>query len=298
MESTENLPLTISIVTPSYNQGQYLEEAIRSVLNQDYQPLEYVIIDGGSTDNSVEIIKKYADQLAYWVSEPDEGMYDAINKGFAKTTGEIMAWINSDDMYTPWAFKVVAEIFATLPEINWITTCFPISWGGNGQSVCNYVPGYTKDGFYNGENLSRRSLFATKFIQQESTFWRRSLWDRAGGYLDTSYSLAADFELWARFYKYTDLVGVKTPLGGFRVHPDQQTASARDVYIDQAKRALRHHGGITSSVLGALIRRISIKFIPHRFGRFVVPSLGMLYPGKTCRYDVRQNQWVVEAVFI
>lgn len=294
---SEDLP-SISIVTPSYNQGQYLEETICSVIDQGYPNLEYLVIDGGSDDNSVDVLRRYDDRITYWVSEPDEGMYDAINKGFSQSTGEIMAWINSDDIYTPWAFKSVANIFASLPQVQWITTCFPITWGEDGQPLTTYVPGYTRDGFFNGENLSRGSFFRTKFIQQESTFWRRTLWDRAGGFMDTSYSLAGDFELWARFYKYTDLYGVMAPLGGFRVHSQQKTASAREVYIEQAKWALRKHGGITSSPLGALIRRISIKYIPHRFGRFVVPALGMLYPGKVCKYDVNNNRWFIDHVFV
>ena len=101
----------ISIVTPSCNQGRFLEETIRSVLLQGYPNLEYVIIDGGSSDGSVDIIRKYESQLAYWDSRPDSGMYYAINEGFAHSTGDIMAWLNSDDMYTPWSLRVVGEIF-------------------------------------------------------------------------------------------------------------------------------------------------------------------------------------------
>lgn len=288
----------ISIVTPSYNQGHFIEETILSVLNQNYPDLEYVIIDGASTDNTCDVIHKYKHHLTYWVSEPDSGMYEAINKGFAHTTGEIMAWINSDDKYTPWAFLVVGEIFATLPEVEWITTCFPVTWGPAGQVITSYVPGYTRHGFFNGENLAIRHGYPAKFIQQESTFWRRSLWDRVGGYIDTSYTLAGDFELWARFYKDAELIGVHSPIGGFRVHPDQQTAYAMDIYTEQGKRALRQHGGITSSYLGSTIRKISQRFIPNRLGRFVVPSLGLLYPGKVCKYDARGKQWNIDRIFI
>src|SRR6266540_2247918 len=112
----------ISIITPSFNQGAFLEQAIRSVIVQNYPNLEYVIIDGGSTDNSIEIIKKYEKHLHYWISEKDNGQYDAINKGFAKSSGVIMGWLNSDDMYCPWALKTVSSIFSECPNIEWLTT--------------------------------------------------------------------------------------------------------------------------------------------------------------------------------
>jgi glycosyltransferase involved in cell wall biosynthesis len=106
----------ISIVTPSFNQGRFIEKTILSVIEQDYPNLEYIIIDGGSTDESVEIIKKYEKHLAYWVSEPDRGQSHAINKGFERATGEIFGWLNSDDWYHPGALKALAEAFAANPE--------------------------------------------------------------------------------------------------------------------------------------------------------------------------------------
>ena len=111
----------ISLVTPSYNQGHFLESTLLSVLSQDYPNLQYIVMDGGSTDSSAAIIEKYAGRLAYSCSEKDNGQYDAINRGFARATGEIMAWINSDDMYFPWTLRVVSDIMTAFPEVEWVT---------------------------------------------------------------------------------------------------------------------------------------------------------------------------------
>ena len=113
----KNFP-TISLVTPSYNQASFLEETIRSIHDQNYPALEHVIVDGGSTDGSIGIIRRHRSRLADWVSEPDRGQYDAINKGFARTSGEVMCWLNSDDKYLPWTLSVVGELFRVFPDID------------------------------------------------------------------------------------------------------------------------------------------------------------------------------------
>jgi glycosyltransferase involved in cell wall biosynthesis len=198
----------ISVVTPSFNQGDYIEGTINSVLNQDYPDLEYIIIDGNSSDNTKEVIKKYGDQLSYWVSEPDKGHADALNKGFERTSGEIMSWINSDDTYMPWTFKTVAEIFAKFPEVNWLVG-INSGWDQHGRLIKTITRPKNIYDYLQGDY---------KWIQQESVFWRRSLWEKAGGHISRDYKLMIDGELWGRFFLHDKLYVVENVIGGFRRH--------------------------------------------------------------------------------
>ncbi len=186
---------------------------MRSVLDQGYPNLEYIVIDGGSTDRSVEIIRKYAKQLSYWVSEKDKGMYDAIQKGFANSTGEIMAWINSDDRYHPKSLFVIADVFSNLPTVQWLQSN-PSSMDEQGRIVANFASRrWSRYHFY---------LRDYKYIQQESTFWRKALWEKAGSSLRTDLKLAGDFELWLRFFDHAPLHILRSVTGTFRLRSGNQ----------------------------------------------------------------------------
>ncbi len=290
--SSSPLP-KLSVVTATLNRASFLEETIRSVLDQNYPNLEYMIVDGGSTDGSLDILKKYADRLAWWVSEKDAGHFDALSKGFAKSTGDIMAFINSDDKFCPWAFSVVGEIFAKFQQIEWLTTLFPIIWDAQGRAThCRQTEGFSREAFIRGENLpGNNGAYATHWIQQESTFWRRSLWNKAGGDVDRSMGVAGDFELWARFFEHADLYAVATTLGGFRIHGEQVTGQQLGNYMTDCRRILEKHGGkprgkIASGLLGSRINR----YIPKRVKR----AMSLDFPRKTVIHRGGGVGWTIK----
>ena len=221
----------ITISTPSFNQGAFLEQAILSVLNQNYPNLEYIIMDGGSTDQSVDVIKKYEKQLAFWASEPDNGMYDAIQKGFDKSSGDIMAWINSDDTLAIKSLYTVAQIFSDYPQIEWLNG-IPNQMDEDGRLVgVGALPQWNKYRYLQKD---------FKYIQQEGLFWRRSLWEKAGGYIDTNVKLAADLELWSRFFAHAELYYLNSILGTYRVRSkNQKSLEQLDEYNTEAINILQ-----------------------------------------------------------
>ncbi|HYK77715.1 MAG TPA: glycosyltransferase family 2 protein [Daejeonella sp.] len=252
----------ISIVTPSFNQGQYLEEAMLSVISQGYPNLEYIVIDGGSADNSVEIIKKYEQYLAYWVSEKDAGMYHAVQKGFERSNGEIMAWINSDDKYHQKSLFSLAALFEHYPNIHWLM----------GKNTF-----YTEDGLTFVADWDKKNELWSKwrlynfdgFIQQESVFWRRSLWEKAGAYIDPQWYLAADLELWARFFRYETLYSTNFILSGFRFrNENQKSKDYRQQYMEQAHAILKREKELNGDgpyLLYCLLMKYLSKLMPGKY---------------------------------
>jgi glycosyltransferase involved in cell wall biosynthesis len=215
----------ITIVTPSYKQGHYIEETIRSVLLQDYPNLEYIVIDGGSPDNTVEILSRYASFLTYWVSEPDKGQAHAINKGFSRATGEIMGWLNSDDVLLPGALHHIAQAFLQNPEHGFVT-------------------GLRK-------RINERSEVTDNFIQdrptnfyirhyccvaQETTYWRRTAWNELGP-LNETFQFAMDYEYWLRAVQQGyELKLIPQYLGAYRDYVNNKTNSWLGVYHKDMQR--------------------------------------------------------------
>lgn len=233
-----NLPPKISIVTPSFNQGKYIEHTILSIINQNYPNLEYIIIDGGSTDNTVEIIKKYADKITYWVSEKDTGQSDAINKGLAKCTGDIFNWINSDDYLEPGALFKLADAFEEHPEADILCGYARMFNDKDDSTILNHRCQI----FANTE----QTMVAQK-NDQHGVFYRLSVIRQLGG-INESLHYVMDLELWFRYLVANGIkkfVFLDSLLAHFRIHPQSKTGSMEERFRAEEKVLWTH---ITSSL--------------------------------------------------
>jgi glycosyltransferase involved in cell wall biosynthesis len=234
------MPL-VSIVTPSFNQARYLESTIKSVLGQDYPRIEYIIVDGGSTDGSVDILKKYENKLAWWVSEKDKGQTDAINKGFARAKGEILAWINSDDTYNPGAVGAAVKYLIEYPDVAMV------------YADCNFI---NEDGQIIGRFNSAQTDYRLLregyvHIPQQTTFFRANYW-REIGPLDPTFYFAMDYDLWTR-------IAARAPIkyrpgqtwANFRLHTSGKTVAEDDRCWPEMLRVHYRDGGGFFSILVA-----------------------------------------------
>ncbi len=252
--SREPLPL-VTIVTPSFNQARFLEATIESVLTQDYPRIEYIVLDGGSTDGSVEILRKHANRLSTWVSEPDRGQTEAINRGFGMAHGEILAWLNSDDVYRPGAVGEAVAYLQAHPEIGMVH-------GG-----ANYIDeaGLAVARFPSARTSHTDLRRGAPRIAQQAAFFRTVVWKMVGP-LDPTFHYAMDYDLWIRISAVTSLAYVPSLWAGFRLHGESKSMTVARQCWPEMMRVHFRDGGSVFSILYAkyLVRQVVEPVMPLR----------------------------------
>ena len=248
------LPL-VSIVTPSYNQVDFLEETIRSVLSQGYPRIEYIIVDGGSTDGSLEIVQHYASQLAWWVSEADQGQTEAINKGFAHASGEILAWLNSDDTYLPNAIAEAVGFLQANPQAGMVYG--DANLVDESGTVIGKFPARQTD--------YQRLMQGYVHIPQQAAFFRADLWRQVGP-LDPSFYFAMDYDLWVRLARLAPLHYYPRLWANFRLHERGKSVISDERCWPEMLRVYRREGGSWRSrmFLKAKVRPLIYSWLPLR----------------------------------
>jgi glycosyltransferase involved in cell wall biosynthesis len=223
----------ISVITPSYNQACFIEQTIASVIGQSYDNIQFIIVDGGSTDGSLDIIKKYSSNLFYWTSEPDSGQSDAINKGLKKATGDLVTWINSDDLLLPGSLQAIADAWMKSPSASLFSgDCIRID-PDNKYLSCHVVP--PQLGWFSKKGLV--------YIDQPGTFWRRDLIQTDEG-LDTALHTVMDHDLWYRItLQYKNALRLNRCLAAFRLHDKSKTANIQEIFIKEANIIREKHCG-------------------------------------------------------
>jgi len=245
----------VSIITPSFNQAEYIEETIQSVLDQTYQPVEYIILDGGSKDGTPEIIKKYQDRIASWISESDKGQTDAINKGFSRVSGSIIAWLNSDDTLLPNAVAQAVDFLSANPQVGLV------------YGDANYIDrdGQVIGKFPAAQTSLKKLRQGYVHIPQQAAFFRKSIWDQVGP-LDPDFYFAMDYDLWVRIAQKAEIKYYPRIWANFRLHDDAKTISADDQCWPEMMRVHYRDGGAVLSVIGIkhVIRKIAAPLIRFR----------------------------------
>jgi len=281
------LPL-VSIITPSYNQVSYLEQTIQSVLAQDYSPIEYIIVDGASNDGSIETIRKYADQLAWWVSERDSGQAEAINKGFAKASGDIVAWLNSDDILLPGTISHAVNILQENPDLGMVFSN-AITIDPEGKPLNKLI----------FEDWGLPEFMRFHIICQPAVFIRRSILEEVG-YLDPSFHFMLDHHLWLRIASHYPVKHVSSLWAAARHHPDAKNVAQPEGFSHETLRLLewmQSHPDLVEinrksrrHILGGAYRLIARYYLDGGMAwkSLKYSSLALLYwPGYTIKHGHR-----------
>ena len=244
----------ITVVTPSYNQAQFLERTLASVHGQGYPDLEHLVLDGGSTDGSVEIIRRYADRLAWWRSERDAGQSAALREGFDRSTGEVLCWINSDDTLAPRALERVGRIFSERPEVDLI-------YGG-----LRTIDAHDRRLFTQWAALDLGTLvYESAFTSQPSSFWRRAIYQKAGG-VDPAYRFAMDYDLFIRMLLAgARALKIRPVLANYRIHPATKSSNLQQVCAGEVARTIARHGLASGSNRARVLRKYAYRLL--RFAR-------------------------------
>lgn len=305
--------MKISIVTPCFNRSEYLNEAIESIVSQagDFE-IEYIIQNGGVNSEVNTILeawdakiktKKHSikcnDISFRYFNEKDKGMYDAINKGFEKSNGDVMAWLNSDDIYLPGAFSTASTVFSRFENIHWIVG-MKAQVNKKGEIIYTsyssplaYSRNFIRKGLY---HIHHREI-GLDWIQQEAAFWRRDLWEKAGRKVNSELNYAADYHLWKKMSEHSDLVKVYSPLGVFRRHGEQKTSHALDKYIMETSKINDVPAGFIT------LRKILLQYpflrrhiYQKKTGELLLRYLKLKKDwlvGRVVRWDFVDNEWKI-----
>ncbi|HEY5993176.1 MAG TPA: glycosyltransferase family 2 protein [Gallionellaceae bacterium] len=238
----------ISVVTPSYNQGRFIEDTILSVIGQGYPNLEYIVIDGGSTDETVEVLKKYDDKITYWVSEKDSGQASALNKGFARATGDILCWLNSDDMYLPGTLKYIStRLDISRPEML-IGNCVHIR-EGTGAAIGSDIV----------SDCRRHDIAWCSYVIQPSSFWTRAVWEAAGK-LDESLNYALDWDWFIRAkMAKAEFIAVERHLSVYRIHAAHKSSFGGETRAKELGGVYKRYHNARGVELFQVLRRNRIR---------------------------------------
>jgi glycosyltransferase involved in cell wall biosynthesis len=259
----------ITVVTPSYNQAMFLERTILSVITQNYPNIEYIIMDGGSTDSSVEIISKYSKHITHWQSAPDRGQADAIASGFEMATGDILCWINSDDMLMPGALRYVANRFMQNPQHQWLVgTVVVVDEDDNILGCATAFPFWT----------SRIMLASGQGTAQQAVFWRKELYKQVGG-INRDRQFCLDYELFVKFVALRRPMWTVERLGVFRQHPESKTFKLDEVRACEElliRQAHKRYIPFVESICYRLMKKAwnwTSLYIPFLSGKLPIPEL-------------------------